>query len=90
MDMKLGTDIAYITLKKQVDQIILIAGDSDFVPSAKLTRREGVDFILEPMGQTINDDLNEHIDGIRSKIKYFIPKEQKKIPLPVGADRGKK
>ena len=71
--MKLGTDIAYITLKKQVDQI---AGDSDFVPSAKLTRREGVDFILEPMGQTINDDLNEHIDGIRSKIKYFIPKEQ--------------
>ena len=71
-----GTDIAYITLKKQVDQIILIAGDSDFVPSAKLTRREGVDFILEPMGQTINDDLNEHIDGIRSKIKYFIPKEQ--------------
>ena len=61
--MKLGTDIAYITLKKQVDQIILIAGDSDFVPSAKLTRREG-------------DDLNEHIDGIRSKIKYFIPKEQ--------------
>ena len=65
-----------ITLKKQVDQIILIAGDSDFVPSAKLTRREGVDFILEPMGQTINDDLNEHIDGIRSKIKYFIPKEQ--------------
>ena len=76
MDRKLGTDIAYITLKKQVDQIILIAGDSDFVPSAKLTRREGVDFILEPMGQTINDDLNEHIDGIRSKIKYFIPKEQ--------------
>ena len=49
--MKLGTDIAYITLKKQVDQIILIAGDSDFVPSAKLTRREGVDFILEPMGK---------------------------------------
>ena len=72
MDMKLGTDIASITLKKQVDQIILIAGDSDFVPAAKLARREGVD----QMGQTINDDLNEHIDGIRSKIKYSIPKEQ--------------
>ena len=76
MDMKLGTDIASITLKKQVDQIILIAGDSDFVPAAKLARREGVDFILDQMGQTINDDLNEHIDGIRSKIKYSIPKEQ--------------
>ena len=74
MDMKLGTDIASIALKKQVDQIILIAGDSDFVPAAKLARREGIDFILDPMGQNINADLNEHIDGIRSKIKYFIPK----------------
>ena len=75
MDMKLGTDIASMVLKKQVNQIILIAGDSDFVPAAKLARREGVDFILDPMGQRINDDLNEHIDGIRSKIKHFMPKE---------------
>lgn len=72
MDMKLGTDIASVALKKQVDQIILIAGDSDFVPAAKLARREGVDFILDPMGQNINPDLNEHIDGIRSKSKHFI------------------
>ena len=75
MDMKLGTDIASMALKKQVDQVILIAGDSDFVPAAKLARREGVDFILDPMGQNINDDLNEHIDGIRSKIKKFLPAE---------------
>lgn len=74
MDMKLGTDIASMVLKKQVDQIILIAGDSDFVPAAKLARREGVDFILDPMGHTIGEDLNEHIDGIRSKIKKFMPK----------------
>lgn len=72
MDMKLGTDIASMVLKNQVDRIILIAGDSDFVPAAKLARREGVDFILDPMGSRINDDLNEHIDGIRSKIKYFM------------------
>ena len=71
MDMKLGTDIASMSLKKQVDQIILIAGDSDFVPASKLARREGIDFILDPMGQNINADLNEHIDGIRSKIKNF-------------------
>lgn len=77
MDMKLGTDIASITLKKQVNQIVLIAGDSDFVPAAKLARREGIDFILDPMGQNINEDLNEHIDGIRSNIhqKQFQPPE---------------
>ena len=72
MDMKLGTDIASMVLKKQVDQIILIAGDSDFVPAAKLARREGVDFILDPMGNTIGEDLKEHIDGIRSNIKKFM------------------
>ena len=75
MDMKLGTDIASMALKKQVERIILIAGDSDFVPAAKLARREGVDFILDPMGNSINEDLNEHIDGIRSRINHFIPKK---------------
>lgn len=76
IDMKLGTDIASMALKKQVDQIILIAGDSDFVPAAKLARREGIDFILDPMGHPISDDLNEHIDGIRSKVKQLLPKSE--------------
>lgn len=76
MDMKLGTDIASMALKKQVDRIILIAGDSDFVPAAKLARREGVDFILDPMGNKINDDLNEHIDGIRTKTNYFVFRDE--------------
>lgn len=76
VDMKIGVDISSMALKKQVDQMILISGDSDFVPAAKLARREGVDFILDPMGQHINADLSEHIDGIRSKIKLFIPEEK--------------
>lgn len=69
VDMKIGLDIASLSYKKQVDQIILISGDSDFVPAAKLARREGIDFILDPMGHTIKPDLQEHIDGIRSCIK---------------------
>ena len=44
----------------------MIAGDSDFVPAAKLARREGIDFILDPMGKKINAELFEHIDGLRS------------------------
>lgn len=70
VDMRIGLDIASMAYKKQVTQIILISGDSDFVPAAKLARREGIDFILDPMGAKISDDLSEHIDGIRSKIKY--------------------
>lgn len=68
VDMKIGIDIASLAYKKQVDQIILISGDSDFVPAAKLARREGIDFILDPMRSHIRDDLFEHIDGIQTRV----------------------
>ncbi len=64
--MRIGLDIASLTFKKQVDQIVLIAGDADFVPAAKLARREGIDFILDPMWKEISDELHEHIDGLKS------------------------
>jgi len=69
VDMRLGLDIATLAFKRQVNQIVLISGDADFVPAAKLARREGIDFILDPMWQTIHDDLHEHIDGLRTKLE---------------------
>lgn len=74
VDMKIGVDIASLAYKKQVDRIILISGDSDFVPAAKLARREGIDFILDPLGATIKPELNEHIDGLRSQVTYYLKK----------------
>lgn len=66
VDMKIGLDIASLAYKRQVDQIVLISGDSDFVSAAKLARREGIDFILDPLGAPIKPDLFEHIDGLRT------------------------
>lgn len=66
VDMRIGLDIASITLKKQAQTIILVAGDSDFVPAAKFARREGMEFILDPLRQRVNPDLYEHIDGLHS------------------------
>ena len=66
VDMRIGIDIASLAYKKLVNQIILISGDSDFVPAAKQARREGIDFILAPMGATIKADLFEHIDGLKN------------------------
>ncbi|QAA94726.1 hypothetical protein CKA81_13390 [Pollutimonas thiosulfatoxidans] len=66
VDMRIGLDIASLTFKQQVSKIVLVAGDADFVPAAKLARREGIDFVLDPMWRPIPDDLNEHIDGLRS------------------------
>lgn len=72
VDMKIGLDIASMPYKKQVDQIVLISGDSDFVSAAKLARREGIDFVLDPLGAPIKDDLFEHIDGLRTCDSQYI------------------
>ena len=69
VDMRIAIDIASLTLKKQVKTIVLVAGDSDFVPAAKLARREGIEFILDPLWQNVNDDLFEHIDALQSGLK---------------------
>ena len=82
VDMRIGLDIASLAYKRLVSQIILIAGDSDFVPAAKHARREGIDFILDPMWQSIRPELNEHIDGLRScTAKNPDPKTE---PLHIG------
>lgn len=69
VDMRIGLDIAAITLKRLAGTIVLIAGDADFVPAAKLARREGVQFILDPLWQKVSDDLFEHIDGLQTVLK---------------------
>lgn len=66
VDMRIGLDIASMALKQQADTMILVTGDSDFVPAAKLARREGIEFIVDPLWQKVSDDLYEHVDGIIS------------------------
>ena len=53
----LQTGQYWVQINRQVNQIVLISGDADFVPAAKLARREGIDFILDPMWSTIRPDL---------------------------------
>jgi uncharacterized LabA/DUF88 family protein len=65
-DMRIGLDMASVAYKRQVDQLVLVSADADFVPAAKLARREGIDFILDPMWANIAPDLHEHVDGLRS------------------------
>ena len=71
IDTRIGIDIVSMALKKQVDKIVLIAGDSDFVPAAKFARREGIDFVLDAMGASIKPELSEHIDGLTTFVSSF-------------------
>ena len=77
VDMRIGIDIVSLSLKGQVQRIVLIAADSDFVPAAKMARREGLDFVLDPMWVSIKGNLYEHIDGLKSQVAN--PKQASKL-----------
>jgi len=66
VDLRIGLDTASLAYGRYVDQIILIAGDSDFVPVAKMARRHGIDFLLDPLKNHVKPIFLEHIDGIES------------------------
>lgn len=68
VDMKIGLDMATLALKKQVSALVLITGDSDFVPAIKLARTEGVQIYLANMGHSIKPEMYEHIDVLLDSI----------------------
>ncbi|MBQ9475401.1 MAG: NYN domain-containing protein, partial [Bacteroidales bacterium] len=90
IDMKIGVDIATLSLKRFVDKIVLFSGDSDFVPAAKLARREGMDFVLDPMNANVEPQLFEHVDGMQS-VRPFSPRPEnhstKKTKRSVKSDK---
>ena len=81
VDMRIGLDIASLTANNYVNQIVMISGDSDFVPAAKHARRTGIDFILDPMWARISDSLHEHIDGLYGPVAR--PPKHEDDPLHV-------
>lgn len=63
VDMKIGLDIAWMSSKRTIDKIVLVAGDSDFISPMKYARREGVLVYLNTMGQAkVKLELKEHSD----------------------------
>ena len=64
VDVRIGLDVALISSERYADKIVLVTGDSDFVPAAKYARRHGIDFILDNMWHPVRESLLEHVDGL--------------------------
>ena len=64
VDLRIGLDIARLSLQRLVDIIIVVGGDSDFVPAFKFARREGILVYLDHMGHNVSRDLKAHVDFI--------------------------
>jgi uncharacterized LabA/DUF88 family protein len=62
VDMRLGLDVAALTLKSHADVFVLVAEDSDFVPAMKFARREGAQLSLVTLQHAVRADMLEHSD----------------------------
>ena len=62
VDLRIGLDIARLSLRALVDVVVVVTGDSDLIPAFKFARREGVRVYLDHMGHGVKRDLKVHAD----------------------------
>jgi uncharacterized LabA/DUF88 family protein len=66
VDMRIGIDVASLSLKQIVERIILFSGDTDMIPALKLARREGLQvFVVKLDPWPLKHNLIEDSDGVR-------------------------
>jgi uncharacterized LabA/DUF88 family protein len=68
VDLRIGLDIARLSIGRLVHTLVVVTGDSDMVPAFKFARREGVRVILSHMGHGIKRELRAHADLILEEI----------------------
>ncbi len=80
VDVMLGVDMVRLSSKKQIDHVILIAGDSDLVPTVEACKEEGAIVRLYYHPSAISDELLNVVDErclidseLISKITRIVP-----------------
>ncbi|MFZ4788174.1 MAG: NYN domain-containing protein [Beijerinckiaceae bacterium] len=66
VDLRIGLDMARLALNERVRAIVVVTGDSDFIPAFKFVRREGLKIILDSMGHNVRNELRVHSDLVLS------------------------
>lgn len=64
VDLRIGLDIARLSLRALAGIIVVVTGDSDLVPAFKFARREGTKVYLDHMGHGVRRDLKAHADFV--------------------------
>lgn len=67
VDMKIGLDIAWISLDKIADRVLVVTGDSDFIPALKLARRNRIQVFLFTLDHGVSPELLDHADRLITK-----------------------
>jgi uncharacterized LabA/DUF88 family protein len=73
VDTKIGLDIAWISFQKIASRIIIVTGDSDFLPAIKLARRQGIQVFLLTLEHGVSPELKDNADVLdESNISNFL------------------
>lgn len=64
VDLRIGLDIARVSLTSSVSTIVAVTGDSDLVPAFKFARREGIRVFLDTMQHGVRRALKAHCDQL--------------------------
>jgi len=64
VDLRIGLDIARLSLRALVDVVVVVTGDSDLIPAFTFARREGIRIYLDHMGHGVKRELKVHTDLI--------------------------
>jgi uncharacterized LabA/DUF88 family protein len=65
VDIKIGLDVAWVSFNRIARNVLLVTGDSDFVPVIKTARRNGVFVYLFTLGHNVKKELLENVDVIK-------------------------
>lgn len=66
VDMRIGIDVATLSIGKHVDRIVVATNDTDLVPAFKLARRNGIQVAVTHVGSFVpHTQLVEDADFVR-------------------------
>lgn len=82
VDMKIGLDMAALSLKSHVDIIVLVTGDSDLIPAMKFARIEGRQIFLVNLNHPVKEDMRYHTDVLLNINAQDAINVNREIPTP--------
>lgn len=73
VDIRIGLDVAWLASNHLVDRVLMVTGDTDFIPAMKFARREGIQVKLVKIGEkSLNDNLIIHSDFVKDISNDYI------------------
>jgi len=79
VDLRIGLDIARLSLRRLVDIVVVVTGDSDLVPAFRFARREGLRVYLDHLGHGVSRSLRAHADLTLPNALAVLPDTARKV-----------